>query len=221
MADENKENDSFVTEINEELRQENYEKLWKSYGKYLIAGAVLFVFSVAGFQGWKSYSTEKKENESKLFSKALKDIEGERFNEASAVLTHLADNATSGYATLARLNRAALIAKTGTKKSSAEAYLFISNDTTVDKTFRDLALLLSAMQELDDGNTNEITTRIELLIKSNNPWRHSAKEILGILMEKEGKNSKAKQLFKELADDVTAPANIRARAAEYLMILGS
>ena len=46
MADQNPEKDSFFKEIDEELRQESYAKLWKKYGKYLIGIAVIFVAKV-------------------------------------------------------------------------------------------------------------------------------------------------------------------------------
>ncbi|MCH7664263.1 MAG: hypothetical protein IH859_10405 [Chloroflexi bacterium] len=41
MADQTQ--DSFLREIEEELRQERYAKLWKKYGNYLIAAALAFV----------------------------------------------------------------------------------------------------------------------------------------------------------------------------------
>ena len=35
-------------EIDEELRQERFEKLWQSYGKYIIAAIVAVVVGVGG-----------------------------------------------------------------------------------------------------------------------------------------------------------------------------
>ena len=38
-------------EIDEELRQERFEKLWQNYGKYVIGAAVAVVLSVGGWKG--------------------------------------------------------------------------------------------------------------------------------------------------------------------------
>ena len=39
-----------IREDDEELKQERYEKLWRTYGRYLISLAVVLVLAVAG---WK------------------------------------------------------------------------------------------------------------------------------------------------------------------------
>jgi hypothetical protein len=44
-------------EIDEELRQEKYEKLWQRYGKLIIAAAVVLILSVASYKGWEQYQT--------------------------------------------------------------------------------------------------------------------------------------------------------------------
>ena len=53
MADQNPEKDSFFKEIDEELRQESYAKLWKKYGAieavgYQLFGSVYGHFSMVG-----------------------------------------------------------------------------------------------------------------------------------------------------------------------------
>ena len=53
MADQ--QDDGLLREIDEELRQEQAQKLWKTYGKYVIAVAVAVVAVVAGYQGYRAY----------------------------------------------------------------------------------------------------------------------------------------------------------------------
>ena len=47
--------DGIFREIDEELRQENFAKLWKKYGNLIIAGAIVLVVAVGGYQGWRNY----------------------------------------------------------------------------------------------------------------------------------------------------------------------
>ena len=221
MADQNPEKDSFFKEIDEELRQESYAKLWKKYGKYLIGIAVIFVASVAAHQGWKGYDLSNRGDDSALYASALNAISQNKTNDATSVLASLTKDSTTGYSILAQLNQAGLIARSGDATGAAAAYLSIANDTKINEIFRDLALILSTMHNLDNGDPVELTNQIQHLILPSNPWRHTAKELVALLAQKSGNIKQAGQLYKELADDVTAPAGIRARAAEMSAISGN
>ena len=49
--------DSFIREVNEELRQDQAKALWDRYGPAFIVLAVLVVLGTAAFVGWQ-YWTE-------------------------------------------------------------------------------------------------------------------------------------------------------------------
>ena len=221
MADQNPEKDSFFKEIDEELRQESYAKLWKKYGKYLISIAVICVASVAAYQGWKGYDLNRRSDDSALYASALNAISQNKTNDAIYVLDRLTKDGTKGYSTLARFNQAGLIARSGDTTGAAAAYLSIANDTNIDLIFRDLALILSTMHSMDNGDPIGLTKQIQHLNSPSSPWRHTAKELVALLAKKSGDIKQASQLYSELADDVTAPPGIRARAAEMSAISGN
>ncbi len=215
------EQDNLFKEIDEELRQEKMTVLWKKYGNYVIGAAVLLVGSVAAFQGWQAWDTNRRSDDSTQFSAALKAVVQQRTEDASQAFARLAKDGSKGYATLSRLNQSGLQAQGGDTAGAAAAYLTIANDDSIDPIFRDLALLLSALHDLDKADPDELAQRVQKLSGANNPWRHSAKEIEALLAQRKGDRAQAGKLFQELADDVTAPAGIRARAAEMSAILGS
>ena len=103
MADQNPEKDSFFKEIDEELRQESYAKLWKKYGKYLIGIAVIFVASVAAYQGWKGYDLSRRSDDSALYASALNAISQNQTKDAASALARLSKDGTTGYSILACL----------------------------------------------------------------------------------------------------------------------
>ena len=43
-------------EIDEELRQDRYERLWQSYGKYAIGIGMALVAAVIGWKAWQHYT---------------------------------------------------------------------------------------------------------------------------------------------------------------------
>jgi hypothetical protein len=218
MAD--REQDNLFKEVDEELRQEQFAKIWKKYGNLIIGAALLAVAGVAGYQGWQAYDLDRRAEQSTLFSTALRAVSDEKPAEAQALLGQLAGTGSSGYAALARLDQAAAKARAGNAAEAAADFLKIASDTSVDADLRNVALLLSVLNEADSGDPKALSDRLAPLTAANSPWRHSAKEISAVLAQRMGETQRASQLFRELADDATAPSGVRSRAAEMSAILG-
>ncbi len=221
MADRDPEQDNLFKEIDEDLRQQKYADLWKKYGNYVIGAAVALVVGVASVKGWEAYDLNRKSEDSKLLSSALKSIASDKPDTAAGILSKLAADGSAGYAVLARFNQAAVLAKKGDRKAASAAYLALSEDSSIDEMFRDMALVIAALHGLEGGDAAILTERLARLIIGTSPWRHSAKELSALLAQKSGNNEKARKLFQEITDDATAPAGIRARAAELTAILGA
>ena len=47
--------DGIFREIDEELRQEQFARLWKRYGRIFVTGACIIVATVAGYKAWENY----------------------------------------------------------------------------------------------------------------------------------------------------------------------
>jgi len=45
--------DSFIREVDDELRTERVQNIWKKYGKLLIAGAAAVVIGTAGYRSYQ------------------------------------------------------------------------------------------------------------------------------------------------------------------------
>ena len=177
------------------------------------------VGSVAVSQAWKTWDTNRRSAESVQFAHALNAAILQGPADSLQTFAKLAKEGSPGYAMLARLNQAALQATGGDREGAVGSYLSIANDESVDTIFRDLAFLLSTLHDLDTAAPDELMQRVARLTLTDNPWRHSAKELFALLTQRKGDRSRAGKLFQELADDVTAPAGIRARAAEMSAIM--
>jgi len=85
-------------EIDEELRQEHYAKLWRRYGKVVIAAAVLLVAGVAGYQGWRSWDANMRKADGERFAAAQALARAQDPSGAEAAFAKLAGDASGGYA---------------------------------------------------------------------------------------------------------------------------
>lgn len=204
-------------EVDEELRREQYEKLWKKYGKYVIAFAVVVVLGTGASVGWKEYAAAARQSESARFAAAVRLIASGEEAQGAAALGALADDAGAGYRTLARLRQAAALRRIGDHGVALSVYDRLAADDGVDGHLRDLARLLGAQAQLELGAADdEVAARLDPLLTGGNPWRHSARELRGALALRQGDLDTARREFASLTDDAGAPPGIRARAAEVL-----
>ena len=47
--------DNFIEEVDEELKREHYQELWRRYGRFVVGAVMLVVIVVAGAVGWRQY----------------------------------------------------------------------------------------------------------------------------------------------------------------------
>ena len=219
MAEQDLEKQSLFKEIDEELRNEKLANLWKNYGKYLVGAIIITVVGVAGFKIWEAHDLNNRTTDSAKYAEALVLLEKNDIKSALSKFSNLSVNGSLGYATLARLNTANTLLQRGEPSEAHKIYSDLANNNSADPIFRDLASILHAINTLGKHDSKRSKERIEQLANSQSPWRHSAKEILALMEQKNGNFENAKKLFTELADDMTTPNGIRSRSTEMSKIV--
>ena len=208
-------------EVDEELKQERYEKLWRSYGKYLIGGAVLVVAFVAGWKAWQGYQTDQRYAEGKRFAAAAALMREGKASAAAAALSTLAADAGSGYGILARFYQASIASKGGDAVGAISIYDAISEERSAPTSLRELAVVLAALQALrvPSINATTIEAKIQPMSGAGKAYRHIILEILALAAQRAGDMEKARANYRAIVDDVISPPGIRARASQMLNIL--
>jgi hypothetical protein len=208
-------------EVDEDLRQDRALALWRRYGNYVIAAAVLIVLSTAGYVAWNDYRQRQREAIGERYTAAMALVAEGKDSEAAAAFGAVAQDANAGYAALARLEEAALRARLGQVDAALAIYDGLAADRSVPKDMRELAVLLAVLHRLDSLEPALALERLKPLTAEGGAWRFSAREMSALLALRAGDTAGAKETFKALADDLKAPAALRARAAEMLAVLGA
>ncbi len=212
--------DEFIREVREDVRRDRALELWRKYGKYAIGFVLAAIIAAAAVVGWRDYQQAQRAKHGMIYAEALDLVREGQTGAASAAFNNLAVDAGRGYAELARLQQAALLARDGNGAGAAAIYEQLASDTGADRMFRDLALILLALNTADTADPAELGRRLEPLTAKDNPWRFSALEVTALLAQNSGDKARAEEIFKSLADDVTAPRQVRARASAMLASLG-
>lgn len=207
-------------EIDEELRRDNLLKLWSRYGRYVIAFAVVVLVMAGGIMAWRDHQLSERRAQSARYASAL-SLAGEGKDADAAKVFAAVAQEGGGYAILASFEEAERLAKSGDREGAPAAYDRIAADGSLDPAFRDMATLLSVMHGMSDADPHSIIDRLAPMTSVNNPWRPTALELTAAARLQSGDKAGALELYKSLADDVAAPQDLRARAAEMAAALAS
>ncbi|MDH3242023.1 MAG: tetratricopeptide repeat protein [Alphaproteobacteria bacterium] len=213
--------DQFIEEVDEELKRERYQDLWRKYGTYIVAAVLLVVIAVAATVGWRQYQANQRTQSGLAFLEAQRLVELGKKDDALAAFKALGKTGTAGYRDLARFREAAALAQQGNEAAAAGVYDSIANDKGAEKLFRDLALVLYALNVADRAEPKALIERLKPLTESSAPWRFSALEVTALLHRRRGDDAAAKEIYRKLADDENAPVRLRTRAAEFLAVIGN
>ncbi len=217
MADEQ---DILLREIDEELKQESLQQIWKKYGTLIVGGAVILVAGIAGFQGWKAHDLNTRIELGERFFAAQSLANTGKDADAKNAFDLISKNSPAGYQMLARFQLASLAAKQGDLDSAIGAYRNLADDDAVDTVYRDLALILGAFVELDTKSEGMgLVARADDLASSSSPWRFTAKEIVALAALKNGNIRMARTRYEELSKEAAAPQGLRTRAQSMLDVL--
>lgn len=204
--------DSFFREVNEELRSDQLRYVWKRYGKVVIGIAALIVVGTAAYRGYDYWETHNASQSGDRFIAALQLASQNKNDEALAALSAIEKDGTGSYPVLAKLRTASVQANKGDAAAAIATFEAVGNDGEAPQAIRDLAKLRAAWLLIDTGTYDQVAAQAEGMTAQGHMLANSAREALGLAAYKAGNMAQAKQWFKQIADDGTAPRNVANRA---------
>ncbi len=214
--------DEFLEEVESDIRQEKFQKLWEEYGKTAVAAVIGVFVLTGGYMAWQNHQHKQHQLYSEQFIGAEDLISQGKIVEAMGVMQSLSQVSHKSYAILARFAQASLYAQEGPNENftaSKEIYESIAKDSKVDKSLRDLATFFLVNMKVDETTDfgdqktlNEFLSDLELLVHRDNPWHNLANELKGFILFKQNDLVNASEVFVALAQDPKTPDNMRMRA---------
>jgi hypothetical protein len=219
MANDERRSETFIREVDEELRRDQLKYLWKRFAPLIIGVCVLIVVVTAGYGGWTWWQERKASQAGDRFLAALAKIEGGDRAGGEAELNAIAAASDVGYSALARLRLAGEKAGAGAKKEALEAYDQVAADISVPTPLRDLARIKAALLALDTGDVAGAKERATPLNVAGNPWRHAAREVIGTANYQAGDLQAARDAFAEIQQDAETPQDLWVRSGMMVALI--
>lgn len=219
MANDERQSDTFIREVDEELRRDQLKLIWKRFAPLIIGVCVLIVVVTAGYSGWTWWQDRKASQAGDRFMEALAKIEGSDRAVGEAELASIAADSDAGYSALARLRLAGEKAGAGAKKEALEAYDAVAEDSSVPQPLRDLARIRAAILALDTGDVAGAKVRAIPLNAAGNAWRHAAREVIGTANYQAGDLQAARDAFAEVQQDAQTPQDLWMRSGLMISLI--
>lgn len=205
------------SEVEEEVRKERWEQLWKRYGTFMIAVAIMVVASVAGWQIWERYSLAQRESASLAFNNATNVAEAGNLPQAESEFITFASEAPAGYATLAEFAHVKTLLLQGKRDEAVMNLRELVEDS--NPLLSAPARLQLAWVLAETAPRDEVEAIIAPLQDGESPWRFAAAEVAAYLNFFHGDRIEAAAAYQALALDPGAAEGLQQRAGAIAQFL--
>lgn len=202
-----------IQEVEEAVKQEQLQALWKEYGPYIIAGAVCAVLFTAMITGWRSW------NESANQKQTTQIIEAMEQQDIAAALGALNGTLRPGQQAISYFSDAAMALQKEQSAAALTLYEEAAADKKLKPLWRDLATVMTVRLRLDQDDSPAADTLLKQLapIAGNNKniWNAYARlDSARIKAQMLQDYSGALDMLKPLTatDNAALPASVAQRA---------
>ena len=212
--------DVFLREVDDALREEQVLNTFKRYGKPVGAAIAAALLALGGYLYWDHTDKLAKASYSERLTMALDRIEAGQLAEAEKELEAIAKEAKDGPRAVALMQLAAIAAQKGDTAGAAKRFADIAADKDVPQVYRDLATVREVAIRFDTMKPDDVVARLKPIAVPGNAYFGSAGELLGMAYLELGKPDEAGKLFAEIGKDEKVPGTLRARMRQLAGGLG-
>lgn len=220
MAIKPSDGETFLREVDEELRKERVNNFVARYGWAIIAGVVLFLGAIGGWIWWQHRQAEQAAQQGATLLEALDSMESGSTNAAAPKIAELAESNVPGYRVAALFTRANSEIRANNNRAAIATLKSIADNQEFDEIYRQAALVRQTALEFDSLQPQAVIQRLRPLARPGQPWFGTAGEMVGVAYLKMRRPDLAGPLFGQIGQDETVPPSIRSRAIQMAGSLG-
>lgn len=212
--------DTFMREVDENLRRDRARDFAKKYGTWLIGALVLFLAASGAWIYWQQQQAKQSEAQVEQLARIYGSIASGNVRQAPPKLDALAVDSEGAVRASALFTRAAIAIEQRDTNLALAKYREVAADEDMPRPYRDLALIRQTALEFDKMKPDEVIARLAPLAKPGTPWFGSAGELTAAALLKQGKRDEAGRLFAAIAKDKSVPEQLRGRSVQIAGTLG-
>ncbi|MCA1652748.1 MAG: tetratricopeptide repeat protein [Sphingomicrobium sp.] len=212
--------ETFAREVDENLRRDQLRDAAQAYGKWAIAGVVLFLLAIGAWLFWRDHQAKQAAADSEAMAATIENIGSGNIAPVAGQLDALEQAHADAISVSARLTRAALALQQNDRPKAIGIYKDVAADGGIAQPWREVATIRQTALEFDTLQPQAVIDRLDPLARPGNAWFGSAGEMTALALLKAGRKSEAGRLFAAIAADRGVPETIRGRAVQMAGTLG-
>lgn len=220
MALKPNDGETFLREVDEELRREQVNRFVTRYGWWIVAAVVLVLAAIGGWIWWQGRQEAAAAAQGETLLEALDSLEAGNRAGAAPKVAQLAGSDVDGYRVAALFTRANAETAAGNMPAAIATLRSIAQNDGLDESYRQAALVRQTALEFDSLPPQAVVQRLRPLLRPNSAWLGSAGEMVGIAYLKMRRSDLAGPLFARIGRDESVPPSIRTRAVQMAGSLG-
>ncbi|MDE2563455.1 MAG: tetratricopeptide repeat protein [Sphingomonadales bacterium] len=211
--------DVFLREVDDALREDQMVDAFRRYGKPVGALVAAGLVALGGYLWYDNHKSGLADTRGEEMVKALDTIEANDLVNGNRDLLPLAKDG-GGYGAAAKLLEAGVAQQGGKSDQAAKIFAEVAADTSAPQAYRDLATVREVAAGFDKMKPEDVVARLKPLAVPGNPWFGPAGEMVGVAYMKMGKNDLAGPLFAALSKDKDVSETLRRRTRQLAGLLG-
>jgi hypothetical protein len=208
--------DSFIDEVNEEVRRDRLYGYLRRYGWIAVLAIVLIVGGAAWSEYRKAQARAQAEALGDAMLAALANDEGVARADALAAID--APDQASG--AVVRLLTAAQQVEAGRTDAAIATLDAIAIDGAVPSIYRQVAQFKSLALQGDDTPAEDRLLAFEAMAQPGNPMRLLAQEQIALIEIAQGKPAEAIARYQAILSDAEISSDLQQRALQVIVALG-
>lgn len=212
--------ETFIREVDENLKRDQARDFATKNLPWIIAGVVVFLAAIGGYLFWKNRQQEQAALHSEKMAQIFRQVGTPTERNIPPQLQALADESDSAMKATALFAKAAVALNNNDRAAALAEYGKIAADGDLPQAHRDLATIRRTALEFDSLKPEEVIARLQPFSQAGNPWFGSAGEMTAAALLKQGKKAEAGRMFAAMAADQQVPGPIRSRAVQIAGTLG-
>ncbi|GFE52049.1 hypothetical protein So717_38020 [Roseobacter cerasinus] len=208
--------DSFIDEVNEEVRRDRLYGYLKRYGWI----GVLLVVLIVGGAAWTEYRKAAARAEAQALGDGmLAALSASSPDERTDALAGLSAEDPTASALVAML-RAATAQDAGNTEAAVTALDAVAVNPDVDQIYRQIASFKSLTLQAETLDADTRRQRFEALAVAGAPLRLLALEQLALIDVAEGQTDAAIARYQDILQDAALTSDLQQRALQVIVALG-
>lgn len=211
-----------IHDVEETLKQQQLERLWKDYGSWIIGGIIALILTTGAVSGWNAYQYKKNAGQTAALMTAMEAKDA----DLAAALGEVVPSLESGHRAMAYLRQAGELLRAGKKEEALAVYKSAVGDNDLPAQWHDLAVLLSVRTQwaLEDGKAENgaralLDSLSPLTGNAKSPWHFHAR-VQAALIAAHGlsdyETARAHLSAVEQARDIPPSLKERAKALNHI-----